>query len=96
MTVLFVNQCGADSSFSVQYDGGQSGRTIVLMEGQSASLDISNLAINVGTSCWARAYVQGGPNHDSGDNFAFQTGKANVTYTLTGSVDFPSFSCSGC
>ena len=92
MIVTFVNTCGADSSFSVQWDGGQSGRTAVLPVDQHASIDMSNTSAPVGQSCWARAYVQGGPNHDSGDNF--NNGGSDVTYTLSGTVDAPSFSLS--
>lgn len=89
MNVTFVNSMAADASFSVQWDGGQSPRTGVLMAGQNASIDMAGISAPAGTSCWARAYVQGGPNHDSGDNFS--QGGNNVTYILTGGVDNPSF-----
>ncbi|UOQ73037.1 hypothetical protein [Hymenobacter cellulosilyticus] len=94
MIVVFVNNCVADSSFSIQWNGGQSNRTAVIQYGQSVSIDTSTVNIPNGTSCWARAYVQTGPNHDSSDNFTFPTNE--VTYTLTGGVDDPEFSCSGC
>ena len=97
MQIEFVNQCAADASFGVEFGGQSSGRTAVLHVGQSATMDISNIGITDGQSCWARAYVQAGPNHDSRDNFAFHTGSSQVVvYTLTGTVDTPSFSCTGC
>ena len=92
MQIMFVNQAAADVSFSVQWDGGQTGRTPVLTAGNSATLDMTS-GPNDGTSCWARAYVQGGPNHDSGDNFTYTANSsAVVVYTLTGGVDNVSFS----
>ena len=92
MKVTFVNSAAADSSFSVQWNGGESNRTPVLMSGQNAYIDMANTSAPEGTSCWARAYVQGGPNHDSGSNF--NVGSSNVTYILTGTVDDVSFSMS--
>ena len=84
-TVTFINTCGANSSFAVEWDGGESQRTAVLQIDQQASIDTSNTNAPAGVSCWARAYVQGGPNHDSGDNF--NNGGPNVTYNLSGTVD---------
>ena len=88
--VTFINSCAADSSFAVEWEGGESGRTSVLMAGQSTSVDTSKTTAPAGISCWARAYLQGGGNHDSGDNF--NNGDPNVTYDLTGTLFNPSFS----
>ena len=91
MTIVsFVNNCAAVSSFAVKWNGGESSRTTVLMSGQNASIEMSDTSAPAGISCWARAYIQGGPNHDSGDNFT--NGGPNLTYILSGSVDSPSFS----
>jgi hypothetical protein len=95
MTVEFVNDCAATISCFIQWDGGGSGQ-IVIAAGGLVSIDISNLGIVPGDSCWPRLYVQDGPVHDSGDCFVFQDSPATVTYTITGSVDSPSLSCSGC
>lgn len=91
MNVLFVNTALANSSFSVQWDGGESGRTAVLMAGQTASIDMKDVNVPAGASCWARAYVQAGRNHDSESNFT--VGECNVTYVLSGTVDDTSFLC---
>lgn len=91
-TVTFINNAGFDSSFSVQWGGGESGRTAVLALGQTASIDMNDTSAPPGTSCWARAYVQGGPNHDSGSNF--NNGVPTVTYRITGTTLDPSFTMS--
>lgn len=96
MLVKFIQNGGFVSDFSIQWNGGESGRTGFLSEGQSATVDTENLKIPDGESCWARAYIVAGPNHDSGDNFTFHEGAGNVTYTLAGSTSNPSFSCFGC
>ena len=98
MQIVFQNHSGADSSFAVEWNGGQTGRTPVISAGQSTTLDMSSDSYSTpdGTSCWARAYVQAGPNHDSGDNFTYRTNSTGVVvYTLTGGVDNPSFSMTG-
>ncbi|MEO7592981.1 MAG: DUF1842 domain-containing protein [Byssovorax sp.] len=98
MQIVFQNHAAADSSFSVQWNGGETGRTPVISAGQSVALNMSSSSYSTpdGTSCWARAYVQGGPNHDSGENFTYSTSSnAVVVYTLTGGVDTPSFSMTG-
>ena len=94
MIVTFVNDCDyAVSSFSVQWNGGESDRTRLLTpNGDSAFIDMSQTKAPTGESCWARAYVQMGPNHDSSQNFT--VGDPDVTYTLTGTVDKPSFDMS--
>ena len=92
MKVTFINNAAADSSFAVEWNGGESGRTVVLAANGSATIDMGNTSAPSGTSCWARAYVQGGPNHDSGQNF--NVGSDDVTYRLTGGVDNVSFAMS--
>ena len=92
-SVVFHNQGGFDCSFSVQWNGGQTGRTPTLSIDQTYTLDLTRYSnIPVGTSCWARCYVDGGPNHDSGRNFNFSGATTgSVEYTISGGVDNPSF-----
>lgn len=97
MKVQFNNQAAADSSFAVEYGSNETDRTIVLMAGQNATIDLSKYNIPNSQSCCARAYVQGGPNHDSGDNFTYDPNSSlTVVYTLTGGVDTTLFSCANC
>ena len=91
--VIFHNNAGFDSSFSIQWDGGETGRTQVISLSGNASMDLTTLRIPTGASCWARAYVQGGPNHDSGDNFTYDpTDTSTAVYTISGGTLNPSFS----
>ncbi len=61
-------------------------KTIDLMPSYSKG-QISN-----GDSVWLRWHMQGGPNHDSGDNVTFDPNSdANVNYSITGGVLNPSF-----
>jgi hypothetical protein len=97
MKVQFNNQAAADSSFAVEYGSSETDRTRVLMAGENGLIDLSKYNIPDNQSCCARAYVQGGPNHDSGDNFTYEaTSTVTVVYTLTGGVDNTSFSCANC
>jgi hypothetical protein len=96
MIVEFSNQCfDTLSSFAVEWDGGETARTEIIGN-TTATIDLSTYNIPDGKSCWARAYVQLGPNHDSGSNFTYHPNGNSVTYTLTGTVDSTSFSCDGC
>lgn len=53
----------------------------------------SDVVPQPGASCWIVAYVEGGPTHESGDNFDYCPGDgAQAVYTINGTVDFPSFS----
>jgi hypothetical protein len=91
-SVIFHNNGGFDCNFSVQWDGGQTGRTEVLMRGQTATMDLTRYDnIPEGQSCWARCYVFGGVNHDSGRNFNFHRIAGSVEYTITGGTLNPSF-----
>jgi hypothetical protein len=52
----------------------------------------SNGKINTGDSCWLIWHMDGGPNHNSGDNFTFDAqSDSNISYTITGGVLTPSF-----
>jgi hypothetical protein len=90
--VKFYNNGGFACSFSVQWDGGQTDRTGTVLANQSSGIDMTNYVIPENTSCWARAYINGGRNHDSGRNFNFvRANKDTVEYTITGGVATPSF-----
>jgi hypothetical protein len=96
MVVNFTNHGGFVASFSIQWNGGESGRTGPTDVQETVSIDTSSLNIPDGESCWARAYINAGPNHDSGDNFTFHQNGGLVTYTISGTTFDPSFSCDGC
>jgi hypothetical protein len=90
--VLFINSGAFICAFSVQWDGGESQRTPELQNGQSFTLDLTKNKIPENKSCWARAYIVAGPNHDSGRNFNYVGKNRNtIEYTITGSVFKPSF-----
>jgi hypothetical protein len=94
MVVRFTNELMA-SAFAVEWDGGETDRTPVEGPGGTAEMDLDKYTIPPGTSCWARAYVVAGPNHDSGDNFNYAPGPGPVPhYLLGGSEGSPSFSLS--
>ncbi|RON06247.1 hypothetical protein [Pseudomonas brassicacearum] len=91
--VEFHNRAGFASSFSVQWDGGETNRTNVITAGGVEKINLRTCGVPEGTSCWARAYVQGGPNHDSGDNFDYREGDSSIaSYSITGTTLNPSFS----
>lgn len=93
--VIFHDNGGFCTSFSIQWNGGQTGRTGIVCLGQTVAMDLTRLNIPDGTSCWARAYIQGGPNHDSGDNFIFtRSDTSTAVYTISGGTLNPSFSLS--
>jgi hypothetical protein len=94
MTVYFHNNGAFSCSFAVRWNGGESNRTGPINGGDSAQIDLYPNNPPVGTSCWAIAYINGGPDHASGDNFG--AGNSNVTYNISGSASNPSFSCEGC
>ena len=96
MQVQFYNEGYFVCSFSIQWNGGQSERTNEVEQGDNATIDTTNLGIPDGTSCWARAYIVDGSNHDSSENFTFHADAPEVQYTITGTTSDPSFSCSGC
>ncbi len=87
MWVQFNNQAAVESSFSVQWNGGESGRTKTLGEGQSDTIDLSTSA-GIPTDpqgCWVRAYPAMMGNHDSGENFTYDPNDSGgVTYDLFG------------
>lgn len=90
--VIFNNSAGFDTAFSVQWDGGQTLRTDVLSLGQTTTMDMTTGPHpSDGTSCWVRAYVNGGPNHDSGRNFDYSSDGSTVQYTISGTTLNPSF-----
>jgi hypothetical protein len=90
--VVFNNSAGFDCSFSIQWSGGQTGRTGMTALGQTVTMQMSDgPKPPSGTSCWARAYVQGGPNHDSGRNFNYVPNAGTVQYTISGGTLTPSF-----
>lgn len=101
MWVRFCNAGSYDASYSVQWDGGETDRTRVVQESgpgpdMTASIDLSAYA-NVGSSCWARAYIVGGKNHDSESNFSFPITPPNPSLpvmgiTSTGGAPDPGFS----
>lgn len=92
-SVEFHNRAGFASSFSIQWDGGETPRTEVITAGGVAKQDLRELGVPEGVSCWARAYVQGGPNHDSGDNFDYRNADSSIaSYSITGTTLNPSFS----
>lgn len=93
--VEFHNRAGFASSFRVEWDGGECppDRTEVITAGGVAKVDLREYGVPEGTSCWARAYVQGGPNHDSGDNFNYgEDDSSTASYSITGTTLNPSFS----
>jgi len=91
-SVIFHNQGGFDCNFSVQWDGGETDRTNILSIGQTTTLDLKVYQhIPNGQSCWARCYVFGGPNHDSGRNFNYSHDAGSVEYTISGGTLNPSF-----
>ncbi|HYH08512.1 MAG TPA: hypothetical protein VEK11_15760 [Thermoanaerobaculia bacterium] len=93
--VIFHNNAGFATSFSIQWNGGETGRTEMTTKGDTITLDLTRISIPEGTSCWARAYVQGGPNHDSGDNFNYsRADTSTAVYTISGGTLNPSFSLS--
>jgi hypothetical protein len=98
MWVKFINNAAADVTFNIRWNnasGQQDGPpTSSLLIDQNQSQDLSNLAIDEGTSCWAHANPNGGVTHDSGDNFTFTKGAGTVTYLCSGTVDSLSFSMS--
>ena len=90
--VKFYNDGAFTSAFSIQWNGGQTDRTEPVVADQTTSLDLTQYNIPEGMSCWARAYIYGGPNHDFGRNFNYARNNAStVEYTITGGVDTPSF-----
>ena len=93
--VIFHNNAGFATSYSIQWNGGETGRTEMTTNGKTITMDLTRISIPEGTSCWARAYVQGGPNHDSGDNFNYSRGDTSTAvYTISGGTLNPSFSLS--
>ena len=90
--VNFHNAAAFSSSFSVQWDGGETGRTEVCDAGESTEMNIASGPHPAeGTSCWVRAYVYGGPNHDSGRNFTYSAGSGTESYTISGGTLTPSW-----
>lgn len=93
--VTFHNGGAFSTSFSVQWNGGQTGRTGVIASGDTITVDLTAIRIPANESCWARAYIIGGPNHDSGDNFNYSASDGSTAiYTITGGTLTPSFSLS--
>lgn len=92
-----INDSGFSASFSGQWEGGETDRTMVVggEVGAAAYIDLTKYSIPLGTSCWVRAYVQEGPNHDSGDNFTYNANGMTAVYRITGSTLNPSFNYLG-
>jgi hypothetical protein len=91
--VQFTNHGEFVCRFNIQWDGGETDRTEELSAGQSAFVDLKpyHKQIIHGTSCWARAFIVLGPNHDSGRNFTFGPGDVPVEYTISGTTFSPRF-----
>ena len=100
MTVHFNNNGAFECQFSVQWDGGETSRSsMVGMGNPNGGTDISmpgNGNPPDGTSCFARAYIVDGPNHDSRDAFIYHADAATVTYSVSGTTYTSSFDCDGC
>jgi hypothetical protein len=96
MTVLFNNNGGFVTSFSVQWSGGGSDRTPEVGINASTTIDLNKYNLAPGTGCWAEAYIEAGPNHQSGQGFNYQPDGNQVSYSIDGATIDPSFSCVGC
>jgi hypothetical protein len=91
---VLTNMGAFVTRFSIIWDGGETDRSDELAIGQSVTIDLKpyHKQVHRGTSCCARAYIEAGPNHNSGRNFTFDvTEEAPVEYTISGSVFDPSF-----
>ncbi|MDX6696963.1 MAG: hypothetical protein QOE65_360 [Solirubrobacteraceae bacterium] len=97
MYVNFKNSAHCVSSFALEWNGGETDRTKEVKEGDTATIDLSNYAkLADGTSCWARAYVVAGTNHDSEDNFNYDLhSQLTAYYELVGSAAHPRFKFNG-
>jgi len=81
------NNAGFVCSFSVQWNGGGSGR----ITGQDVEIDLDHIGVPDGADCWVRAYIGGGPTVDSGGQFTYHPNSGAVSYTIEGSALDPSF-----
>jgi hypothetical protein len=92
--VVFFDNGAFSANFSVQWNGGETFRTETINAGgQTHILDLTQYTqLTAGTSCWARVYVVGGVNHDSGRNFTYNPNNAStIEYTVSGGSLTPSF-----
>jgi hypothetical protein len=89
--VIFHNNGGFTCSFSVQWEGGETGRTEVIALGGNVTLNLNTLTVPPQISCWARVYISGGVNHDSGRNFNYDAKGGTAVYTISGTTLNPSF-----
>jgi hypothetical protein len=92
MRVRFTNQGEFVTSFAVEWNGGETDRTPEQAGGTTATIDLDKYQIAPGTSCWARAYIVAGVNHDSQDNFNYNPGPQAIPhYTIYGGASTPHF-----
>ncbi|MEO6215414.1 MAG: hypothetical protein ABIO86_05250 [Sphingomonas sp.] len=91
--VQFTNHGEFVCRFNIQWDGGETDRTDELSAGQSVFVDLQpyHKQIHRGTSCYARAFIVLGPNHDSGRNFTYGPADEPVEYTISGTTFSPRF-----
>src|SRR5262249_58626389 len=76
--IIFYNNGAFSCSFSIQWNGGGSGRTGTVLANQSTRLDLTRYTLADATSCWARVYVYCGITPDSGRHLKFLPGGANT------------------
>ncbi|MGI4870669.1 MAG: hypothetical protein ACRYFX_05755 [Janthinobacterium lividum] len=96
MTVHFQNEGGFTASFSIQWAGGETSKTAEISIRHSISLEHQLNAIPVNATCRARAHILVGSTHTSEDTFIYTPDGPDVTFTISGFIHTPSFSCDGC
>lgn len=88
-TVSITNNGGFLCTFAVRWNGGESPQTSRASLTQTKVIDMTQVDVPIGTSCWIVARIDQGKDHESSRNFTVGDGAnvgANVSYTITGTT----------
>lgn len=91
-TVVLHNRGAFNCMFTVKWSDGESPKTSTAMVLQTKYIYMDDLKIPNGTSCWVKAYIQNGTDHESERNFTTSDARVpDVSYTITGTTHSSSF-----
>ena len=86
MEIRLHNSGGFNASFSVLWPGGESEESKKVDANYgTVTIKLTPQMLTPGTSCWVRAHIDGGPNHDSQRNFNYRP-NSFVEYTIRGTT----------
>jgi hypothetical protein len=75
LRVIFTNLGSVPASFAVEFEGGETGRSLEQPPGGTTDIPLDEAGpLPPGTTCWADIEPVDGPNRESSDTFTYEPG----------------------